>query len=94
MARRAFYSFHYKQDNWRAAKVRNMGVVEGNKPATDNDWEAIKQGGGSASKPSPKIIVSRPTHSRNLRRSPDPRRRYREDHTLYRSAGLEPDTRP
>ncbi len=48
MARRAFYSFHYKKDNWRAAKVRNMGVVDGNKPATDNDWEAIKKGGAKA----------------------------------------------
>lgn len=30
MARRAFYSFHYVPDNWRAFQVRNMGVVEGN----------------------------------------------------------------
>ncbi len=43
MARRAFYSFHYIPDNWRASQVRNMGVVDGNKPATDNDWEAIKK---------------------------------------------------
>lgn len=48
MARRAFYSFHYEQDNWRAAKVRNMGVIEGNKPATDNDWEDVKKGGDKA----------------------------------------------
>ena len=48
MARRAFYSFHYKPDNWRAAKVRNMGVVDGNKPATDNDWETVKKGGDKA----------------------------------------------
>ena len=43
MARRAFYSFHYIPDNWRASQVRNMGVVDGNKPATDNDWETIKK---------------------------------------------------
>ena len=48
MARRAFYSFHYKKDNWRVAQVRNMGVVDGNIPATDNDWEAIKKGGAKA----------------------------------------------
>lgn len=48
MARRAFYSFHYKPDNWRASQVRNMGVVEGNRPASDNDWETIKKGGDSA----------------------------------------------
>ncbi len=50
MARRAFYSFHYKPDNWRASQVRNMGVVGGNKPATDNDWEDVKKGRDKAIK--------------------------------------------
>ena len=50
MVRRAFYSFYYKPDNWRASQVRNMGVVDGNKPATDNDWEKIKKGGDAAIK--------------------------------------------
>ena len=50
MARRAFYSFHYKPDSWRAATVRNIGAIEGNKPATDNDWEAVKKGGDPAIK--------------------------------------------
>lgn len=45
MARRVFYSFHYKPDNWRASQVRNIGAVEGNRPATDNDWETITKGG-------------------------------------------------
>jgi hypothetical protein len=48
MARRVFYSFHYLPDNWRASQVRNIGVVEGNKPASDNDWETIKKGGDKA----------------------------------------------
>lgn len=48
MARRAFYSFHYVPDNWRASQVRNMGVVDGNKPATDNEWEDVKKGGDIA----------------------------------------------
>ena len=48
MARRVFYSFHYKPDCARAARVRNMGVVEGNNPATDNDWEKITKGGDKA----------------------------------------------
>jgi hypothetical protein len=48
MARRVFYSFHYKPDNSRAAQVRNMGVVEGNKSASDNDWEAITKKGDAA----------------------------------------------
>jgi hypothetical protein len=45
MSRRVFDSFHYKPDNWRASQVRNMGVIEGNRPCSDNDWEAITQGG-------------------------------------------------
>ncbi len=45
MPRRVFYSFHHKFDNWRAAQVRNIGVLSGNRPASDNDWEAIKHGG-------------------------------------------------
>ena len=50
MARRVFYSFHYKPDNWRASQIRNMGVVDGNKPATDNDWESITGRGDAAIK--------------------------------------------
>lgn len=48
--RRVFYSFHYQPDNWRAAKVRNIGMIEGNQPARDNDWEAVKRGGDAAIK--------------------------------------------
>lgn len=45
MARKCFYSFHYKPDNWRVSKIRNIGTVEGNKPASDNDWETVVGGG-------------------------------------------------
>ena len=48
MKRRVFYSFHYKPDNWRASQVRNIGVIEGNRPATDNDWETVRKGGAKA----------------------------------------------
>lgn len=48
MARQVFYSFHYDNDNWRASQVRNIGVIEGNRPAPDNDWEAVKRGGDRA----------------------------------------------
>jgi hypothetical protein len=48
MARKVFYSFHYKEDCSRAALVRNMGVIEGNEPAADNDWESITSGGDPA----------------------------------------------
>lgn len=50
MARKAFYSFHYDQDNCRASQVRNIGVIEGNQPVSDNSWESIKRGGDSAIK--------------------------------------------
>jgi hypothetical protein len=50
MARRTFFSFHYKPDNWRAGQVRNMGVVEGNSPCSDNDWESITKKGDDAIK--------------------------------------------
>lgn len=50
MARKVFYSFHYQPDNWRASQVRNMGIVEGNSPATDNAWEAVEQGGDAGIK--------------------------------------------
>lgn len=45
MARKVFYSFHYQRDGWRASKIRNIGVVEGNPPASDNRWEEVKRGG-------------------------------------------------
>ncbi|MFF3243315.1 TIR domain-containing protein [Streptomyces sp. NPDC002870] len=48
MARSVFYSFHYIPDNWRVSQVRNMGVLEGNRPASDNDWEQVKKAGESA----------------------------------------------
>ena len=50
MARNAFYSFHYKPDATRASQVRNIGTVEGNRPATDNDWETVTKGGDAAIK--------------------------------------------
>jgi hypothetical protein len=48
MARRTFYSFHYDPDHWRAQQIRNMGLIEGNTPATPNNWEAVKKGGQAA----------------------------------------------
>lgn len=48
MARKVFYSFHYKPDSWRASKIRNIGAIEDNPPASDNDWETVTKGGDSA----------------------------------------------
>lgn len=50
MARRVFYSFHYKPDNWRVSQIRQIGAIEGNSPASDNDWEKIKDDGDDAIK--------------------------------------------
>lgn len=46
--RQVFYSFHYKPDCQRASQVRNVGAIEGNKTAPDNDWETITKGGDFA----------------------------------------------
>jgi len=48
MARRCFFSFYYKLDSQRASQVRQIGTIEGNKPATDNDWETVTRGGDAA----------------------------------------------
>ena len=48
MTRSVFFSFHFNTDAWRASKIRNMGVVDGNKPVNDNDWETVKKGGDAA----------------------------------------------
>lgn len=48
--RQVFYSFHYRPDCWRVSQVRNIGAIEGNKPAPDNDWETITKSGDEAIK--------------------------------------------
>ena len=46
--RRVFFSFHYAQDVSRAALIRNIGALDANRPASDNDWEKVKRGGDQA----------------------------------------------
>ena len=48
MIRKCFYSFHYKPDVTRVAKLRSIGMIEGNQPAQDNDWESVAQRGAGA----------------------------------------------
>ena len=48
--RQVFYSFHFEPDSWRASQVRNIGVVEGNRPSTDNAWETVIRQGENAIK--------------------------------------------
>ena len=53
MARKVFFSFHYKRDVWRVSKVRNSGVI-GNfdkSPFYDKaEWEKLKLQGDAAVK--------------------------------------------
>ena len=48
MAERVFFSYHHQADDWRASQVRNAGAVEGNRPASDIEWETITRGGDAA----------------------------------------------
>ncbi len=48
--RKCFYSFHYNPDCTRVAQIRNIGTIEGNRPASDNNWESIKSSGDAAIK--------------------------------------------
>lgn len=48
MAKKCFYSFHYKPDNWRVSTIRNIGAIEGSQTVSDNDWETVTKGGDSA----------------------------------------------
>mgnify|MGYP001603832387 CR=1 FL=1 len=51
MARHAFFSFHYQNDNWRAGQVRNAWVIQDRDTAgfwDAADWEEVKRGGESA----------------------------------------------
>ena len=50
MKRNCFYSFHYVPDCHRVAQIRNIGTIEGNSPASDNNWESVKDGGDAAIK--------------------------------------------
>ncbi len=50
MKRQVFYSYHFKPDAWRVAIVRNIGSIEGNRPATDNDWTKVIASGDVAIK--------------------------------------------
>jgi len=52
MARKVFFSFHYKNDVWRANIVRNSWVTKGDKEAAGfidaADFEEVQKGGDSA----------------------------------------------
>ena len=53
MARRVFFSFHYRRDVWRANTIRNSPVVVGTAAAGFQDaslWEDAKKEGDAAIK--------------------------------------------
>ena len=43
--RKVFYSFNYEADVMRVMEIRNMGVLEADKPVQANRWEEIKRSG-------------------------------------------------
>lgn len=45
---RVFYSFYFKRDVWRAARVRRIGDVAGNPQEPDSRWEVVRRGGDPA----------------------------------------------
>ena len=50
MKRQVFYSFHFDNDVMRVQQVRNIGMIEDNKPVSPNNWEEIKRIGKNAVK--------------------------------------------
>lgn len=48
--RQVFFSFHYDKDVWRAAQVRNIGIIEGQPLFSDNGWEQVRKNSDEAIK--------------------------------------------
>lgn len=48
--RQIFYSFHYDNDVFRVQQIRNIGMLEENKPVSPNQWEEVKRGGDTSIK--------------------------------------------
>jgi len=46
--KKVFYSFHFDNDVMRVQQIRNIGVIEDNKPVAANDWEEVKKKGITA----------------------------------------------
>lgn len=41
--RKVFFSFHYNDDVWRTAQIRNIGRIQGQPIFYDNGWEKIRE---------------------------------------------------
>lgn len=45
-----FYSFHFDNDVMRVQQIQNIGALDGNSPASPNEWERLKRTGNTAVK--------------------------------------------
>ncbi len=41
--RQVFFSFHFDNDSWRAAQVKNMGKVSDSSTFSANEWEEVRE---------------------------------------------------
>lgn len=48
MTKKVFYSFHFDNDVMRVQQIRNIGVIEDNKPVSPNEWEEVRRGSTAA----------------------------------------------
>lgn len=48
--RQVFYSFHFDKDVFRVQQIRNMGVLDGDEPASPNEWEKLQKTDGGVKK--------------------------------------------
>jgi hypothetical protein len=48
MARKVFYSFHFKEDAQRVSQIKQIGAIEGQPLLSSNQWEEVKKGGDKA----------------------------------------------
>lgn len=46
--RKIFYSFRFEDDVMRVQQIRNIGIIEDNRPVSPNKWEEIQRGGRPA----------------------------------------------
>jgi len=50
MTKKVFLSFHYKEDNWRVQKIKQIGSIVSEPLLDSNAWETVKQKGEAAIK--------------------------------------------
>jgi hypothetical protein len=48
--RQVFYTFHFDNDVMRVQQIRNMGVIDGDEPVSENEWEQLQRKSGGVEK--------------------------------------------